>query len=141
MFQGEVMVPTGNWAKTRLQKLSDTDKIRDESKVKSGFGKNISNWLGRDKAYPTNVLYLATECGNRNHSATFPLSLPEWFIRLFTEKHDIVLDPFVGSGTASIVAKQLERTYIGIDINKEYCKITKSKLEEIIIQRSFKWEN
>lgn len=135
------MVPTGNWAKTRLQKLSDTDKIRDESKVKSGFGKNISNWLGRDKAYPTNVLYLATECGNRNHSATFPLSLPEWFIRLFTEKHDIVLDPFVGSGTASIVAKQLERTYIGIDINKEYCKITKSKLEEIIIQRSFKWEN
>ncbi len=141
MFQEEVMVPTGDWAKTRLRKLSDTDKIRDESKVKSGFGKNISNWLGRNKAYPANVLYLATECGNRNHSATFPLLLPEWFIKLFTEKHDIVLDPFVGSGTTAIVAKQLERIYIGIDINSEYCKTAKSKLEEIAIQRSFKWKN
>jgi len=141
MFQNEVMVPIGDWAKTRLRKLSDTDKIRDESKVKSGFGKNISNWLNRDKAYPTNVLHLATECANRNHSATFPLSLPEWFIKLFTEKHDIVLDPFVGSGTSAIVAKQLERSYVGIDISKEYCKIAKNKLEEIVVQRSFKWKN
>jgi len=71
MYQEVVMVPTGDWAKTRLKNLSQTDKRRDESKVKSGFGKNISNWLGRDMAYPTNVLHLATECGNRNHSAAF----------------------------------------------------------------------
>ncbi len=141
MFQDEVMVPTGDWAKTRLKKLSQTDKIRDESKVKSGFGKNISNWLNRDKAYPTNVLYLATECANRNHSATFPLSLPEWFIKLFTEKQDIVLDPFSGSGTSVIIAKKLERRYIGIDISREYCKIAGRKLEEVVIQRSFKWKN
>jgi DNA modification methylase len=138
MFQDEVMVPMGNWAKSRLRNLSDTDKIRDESKVKSGFGKNISNWLNRDKAYPANVLHLATECANRNHSATFPYSLPEWFIKLFSAKHDIVLDPFVGSGTTAIAAKQLERNYIGIDISREYCKIAEHKLEEIITQRSFK---
>jgi len=141
MFQDEVMVPMGDWAKVRLRNLSDTDKTRDESKVKSGFGKNISNWLKRDKAYPANVLYLATECANRNHSATFPLSLPEWFIKLFSAKHDIVLDPFVGSGTTAIVAKQLERNYIGIDISREYCKIAESKLEEIITQRGFKWKS
>lgn len=41
MYQEEVMVPMGDWAKTRLKKLSDTDKIRDISKVGSGFGKNI----------------------------------------------------------------------------------------------------
>jgi len=141
MFQDEVMVPMGDWAKVRLRNLSDTDKIRDESKVKSGFGKNISNWLKRDKAYPTNVLHLATECANRNHSATFPLPLPEWFIKLFSAKHAIVLDPFVGSGTTAIAAKQLERNYIGIDISREYCKIAEHKLEEILIQRSFKWKN
>lgn len=141
MFQDEVMVPIGDWAKTRLRKLSDTDKIRDESKVKSGFGKNISHWLNRDKAYPTNVLHLATECANKNHSATFPLSLPEWFIKLFTEKHDIILDPFVGSGTSAIIAKQLERSYIGIDISREYCKIAEHKLEEVVVQGSFKWKN
>jgi len=71
MHQEEVMAPMGDWAKTRLRNLSQTDRRRDESKVKSGFGKNVSNWLGREKAYPTNVLHLATECGNRNHSSAF----------------------------------------------------------------------
>ncbi len=129
MCQEKVMVPMGNWAKSRLRKLSKTDRRRDESKVNSGFGKNISNWLGRDKAYPTNVLHLATECANKNHSATFPVSLPEWFIKLFTEKRDVVLDPFAGSGTTAVAAKELERKYIGIDLSSEYCEIAKSKLE------------
>jgi DNA modification methylase len=141
MYQESVMVPTGDWAKTRLKKLSATDKRRDESKVNSGFGKNISNWLGRDMAYPTNVLYLATECGNKNHSATFPLALPEWFIKLFTEKHDLVLDPFVGSGTTAMAAKELERSYIGIDCNREYCDMAKTRLKQVVVQGSFKWKS
>jgi len=65
MYQEEVMVPMGEWANSRLKNLSETDKIRDNSKVGSGFGKNISNWLYRKMAYPTNVLHLATECGNK----------------------------------------------------------------------------
>jgi DNA modification methylase len=141
MYQEAVIVPTGDWAKTRLKKLSATDKRRDESKVNSGFGKNISNWLGRDMAYPTNVLYLATECGNKNHSATFPLALPEWFIKLFTEKHDLVLDPFVGSGTTAMAAKELERAYIGIDCNREYCDMAKKRLKQVVVQGSFKWKS
>jgi DNA modification methylase len=83
MFQEEVMVPTGDWAKSRLKNLSDTDLKRDNSRVGSGFGKNVSNWLGHEMAYPTNVLHLATECGNKNHSAAFPMELPTWFIKLF----------------------------------------------------------
>ena len=130
MYQDKVMVPMGDWAKSRLRNLSDTDKRRDESKVQSGFGKNISNWLARDKAYPTNVLHLATECSNRNHSATFPLSLPEWFIKLFTEEGDVVLDPFVGSGTSAIVAKKLNRKYIGVDVSFEYCSAAERELHD-----------
>lgn len=65
MYQDTVMVPMGDWAKSRLKNLSSTDKRRNNSKVGSGFGKNISNWLDRDMAYPTNVLHLATECGNK----------------------------------------------------------------------------
>jgi len=141
MYQEAVMVQTGDWAKTRLRKLSETDKRRDESKAKSGFGKNISNWIGRDKAYPTNVLHLATECANRNHSAAFPLALPSWFIKLFTEKHDVVLDPFVGSGTTAIAAKQMERAYIGIDCNREYCDMAKASLKDVFVQGSFTWKN
>jgi site-specific DNA-methyltransferase (adenine-specific) len=105
--------------------------MRDESKVGSGFGKNVSNWVGRKMAYPTNVLHLATETSNRNHSAAFPVSLPEWFINLFTIEGDMVLDPFVGSGTTAIAAKQLGRKYIGIDIEREYCELAVSSLAEI----------
>jgi site-specific DNA-methyltransferase (adenine-specific) len=98
MYQDTVKVPIGNWSKTRLKNLSETDRIRDESSVGSGFGKNISNWLNREHVYPTNVLHLPTECGNKGHSAAFPEALPEWFIKLFTQPGDTVLDPFLGSG-------------------------------------------
>ena len=120
MYQEEVMVPMGDWAGNRLKNLSETDKIRDTSKVGSGFGKNVSNWLTRDKAYPTNVLHMATECNNKNHSAAFPETLPEWFIKLFTQVGDWVLDPFSGSGTTVQVAQRLQRNAIGIEILAEY---------------------
>lgn len=133
MYQEEVMVPTGDWAKTRLKNLSETDKTRDNSKVGSGFGKNISNWINRDKAFPTNVLHLATECNNKNHSAAFPEELPEWFIKLFTKENDIVLDPFAGSGTTLNVAKRMRRNSIGIEIVPEYYEMVKSQINPIEI--------
>jgi DNA modification methylase len=131
MNQDAVMVPMGNWKNTRLRNLSKTDKVRDESRVESGFGKRIENWVGREYAYPTNVLYLATECSNRSHSATFPLSLPSWFIKLFTKAGDLVLDPFVGSGTTAIAAALLHRHFIGIDQNSEYCELTRQSLASL----------
>lgn len=131
MYQEEVMVPMGDWAKNRLKNLSDTDKIRDNSKVGSGFGKNISNWLDRDKAYPTNVLHLATECNNKNHSAAFPKELPEWFIKLFTKQNDTVLDPFMGSGTTLVVANRMRRNSIGIEIVPEYYEMVRKKLQSV----------
>ncbi len=130
MNQEAVMVPVGDWAKDRLAKLSETDKIRDESRVASGFGKNVSNWLGRELVYPTNVIHMATECSNRNHSAAFPLELPDWFIKLFTDVDDIVLDPFCGSGTTALAAAQLKRHYVGIDISDEYCRLAEIQLPQ-----------
>lgn len=127
MFQDAVKVPVGDWAKERLAKLSSTDKIRDESRVGSGFGKNVSNWLGRDKVYPTNVIHMATECGNKNHSATFPLELPSWFIKLFTVPGDLVLDPFMGSGTTARAAIQLGRNFSGVEIEKEYIELARKR--------------
>ena len=131
MYQEEVMVPVGDWARDLLSNLSETDKIRDESSVDSGFGKNVSNWMGRDRVYPTNVIHMATECSNRNHSAAFPMPLPTWFIRLFTKPGDTVLDPFVGSGTTALAAKQLGRHYVGIDISEEYCRIAEKRVAQL----------
>ncbi len=131
MYQEQVMVPMGDWAKNRLKNLSETDKLRDNSKVGSGFGKNVSNWVDRDKAYPTNVLHLATECNNKNHSAAFPEDLPEWFIKLFTQQNDTVLDPFMGSGTTLIVANRMKRNSIGIDIIPEYCDMVRKQVKPV----------
>lgn len=128
MYQKEVMVPMGDWTKARLKNLSETDKTRDNSKVGSGFGKNISNWLTRDKAYPSNVLHLATECSNKKHSAAFPEELPEWFIKLFSKEGDTVLDPFMGSGTSIVVASRLKRNAIGIDLIPEYFEMVTKQL-------------
>lgn len=139
MFQEEVMVPTGDWAQSRLRNLSEVDKIRDESKVNSGFGKNISNWLGRDKAYPTNVLHMATECSNKSHCATFPVTLPEWFIKLFTDIDDVVLDPFLGSGSTALAAIQQGRNYIGIEINQDFCSLAKDRIQKAAKQKVIKW--
>ncbi len=130
MYQDAVKVPVGNWAKKRLNNLSNVDKERDTAKNGSGFGKNVSNWVGRETVYPTNVLHLATECNNKQHSAAFPSSLPEWFIKLFTKENDWVLDPFVGSGTTLEVAKKMRRNSIGIEIVPEYINMVKSKIQE-----------
>ncbi len=119
MYQDAVKVPIGDWADKRLKNLSETDKRRDESKVRSGFGKKIANWVGKELVLPSNVLSLPTECGNKNHSAAFPVDLPEFFIKLFTKPGDSVLDPFVGSGTTCVAAKRLGRQWLGIDIERD----------------------
>jgi len=80
--------------------------------------------------YPTNVLHLATECNNKDHSAAFPDELPEWFIKLFTKEGDIVLDPFMGSGTTTIVAQKMGRVGIGIEIVSEYYKLAENQLSQ-----------
>lgn len=131
MYQESVMVPTGDWAKSRLRKLSETDQRRDNSKVGSGFGKKISNWIGRDMAYPTNVLHLATECSNKGHSAAFPKELPSWFIKLFTQEGDLVLDPFLGSGTTAVAAKELSRNYLGFEIKEEYYNLAVHNIDSV----------
>lgn len=131
MYQDEVRVPIGDWAKDRLKNLSDTDKKRDNAKNGSGFGKNVSNWVGKELVYPTNVLHLATECQNKNHSAAFPNELPEWFMKLFTKEGDRVLDPFAGSGTTLFVAQKMQRHSIGIEILPEYYEMILKQKEQI----------
>ena len=120
MNQDAVMVPMGDWAQARLKTLGTNDVVRHDSRVGNDFAKNISNWQGRDRAYPTNVLHLATECGNKGHSAAFPQALPRWFIELFTDPGDTVLDPFAGSGTTLEAALALGRHAIGVELAPDY---------------------
>ncbi len=134
MNQEAVMVPVGDWSKTRLANLSETDCTRDESRVGSGFGKNVSHWVGRDMVYPNNVIHIATESSNKQHSAVFPVGLPRWFIKLFTMPGDTVLDPFVGSGSTLLAAIEQGRHYIGIDVNADYVQLCNERIRDAQIQ-------
>ena len=131
MNQDAVMVPMGDWATPRLKSLGKNDVVRYDSQVGNAFAKNIANWEGRTLAYPTNVLHMATECGNKGHSAAFPAALPLWFIKLFSNAGDIVLDPFVGSGTTIDAACSLGRRSIGIDVLNEYVEMSREKLQPV----------
>jgi DNA modification methylase len=130
MFQDAVMVPVGEWAQARLKTLSATDRVRDNSRVGSGFGKNVSHWVGRRKVYPNNVLHLATECSNQGHAASFPLALPEWFVKLFTAPGDVVLDPFCGAGTTCLAAQSLGRRWVGIDSDDRFVTLARERLKQ-----------
>ena len=136
MFQDSVMIPVGDWAETRLRNLSETDRIRDESRVGSGFGKNISNWLDRKFVYPSNVLHLATESSNRGHSASFPVELPTWFIKLFTNEGDLVLDPFSGAGTTALASIELDRQYVGIELMPHYHELSLRAIQQWQAQKA-----
>ena len=129
MYQDAVKIPIGDWAEKRLSKLGKNDAIRFNSRTQSGFGKNIANWIGKEYVLPGNVLHMATESYNKNHSATFPVDLPAWFIKLFSMEGDVVLDPFLGSGTTAVAAAELRRHFVGIEINKEFCETALKRVE------------
>jgi site-specific DNA-methyltransferase (adenine-specific)/site-specific DNA-methyltransferase (cytosine-N4-specific) len=146
MYQDSVKVPIGDWAKIRFKSMTEKDFVRSVSGTNSDFGRNVSNWLNKKKVYPHNVLvfekehccdpstlmHFATECSNRGHSAAFPLELPSWFIKLFTKKGDIILDPFIGVGTTALAAILLERSYIGVEALAEYVEIANKNISELL---------
>jgi len=67
----------------------------------------------------------------KKHPATYPDKLASDIIKCFTKKGDVVLDPFVGSGTTCAMAAANGRRYIGIDSNKEYCKLARKIVKMI----------
>jgi len=131
MHQERVMVPKGDWAK-KQGTLSEKFHHRTESATGSGFGRNHAAWLDRDYVLPDNVLRLAVESRNRGHSAAYPVALPEWFIKLFSNQGDLVLDPFAGSGTTGVACKMHGRKFMGIDIHQQNCDITIARWKDTV---------
>ena len=79
----------------------------------------------------SNVLFMATETRNVGHSAAFPERLPEFFVKLFTQEGDLVLDPFVGSGTVGVVCKRLGRHFLGMDIVQDYVELARKRIASV----------
>ncbi len=89
---------------------------------------NLDNLNGM--SYPSNVITASPASNKTMHTAVMPRKLPEFFIDFLTKPGDVVLDPFVGSGTTAIVAKEKCRNYVGIDKKPEYVDIASKRLGE-----------
>ncbi len=81
-------------------------------------------------AATTSVWHIPPESARRvGHPAPFPVALVERLIRLYTFEGDLILDPFMGSGTSAVAAKKTRRHFVGYEINEEYVQIARQRLE------------
>lgn len=84
------------------------------------------------KRHPTNIMEYSNERKNRLHPYQKPLELMKELIKTYTNEDDIVLDFACGSGTTLVACEQLNRRWIGIEIEEGYCDITKDRLEDVV---------
>jgi DNA modification methylase len=125
-----VRKPIGDWVESRLRKLGENDLSRHNSANESGFGRDISKWVGKRTVLPTNVISRALVGKNKNHPAVFPVDLPLFFIKLLSPENGLVIDPFGGSGTTGIAALSVGRDCVLIDNNAQYCLEALKRLRE-----------
>ena len=74
------------------------------------------------------------------HPAPFPEELPARLIQLYSFKEDIILDPFMGSGTTSVAALKSDRKFVGYDINQEYIYLAEKRVLPLLSQTKMKFE-
>lgn len=128
MDQQAVAVPVGDWVNKRLEKLGENDTSRHNSVNESGFGRDISKWVGKKMVLPTNVLTIPLVGKNMGHPAVFPVELPAFFIKLLSREKSLIIDPFGGSGSTGIAALKSNRNCLLIDNNPDYCEIAHDRL-------------
>lgn len=124
-----VRKPIGDWVESRLRNLGQNDTSRHNSVNASGFGRDISKWVGKQTVLPSNVITLPLVGKNKGHPAVFPVDLPLFFIKLLCPEEGLVIDPFGGSGTTGIAALSAGRRCVLIDNNLQYCDEAVKRLQ------------
>jgi DNA modification methylase len=113
---------------TRTSTLRQVDgTTKDHTGVYGTFGNRYNIWL-----YDTNYNGVEFDKLQCKHPASFPFTLAADHIKSWSNVGDLVLDPFCGSGTTCKAAATLKRNWIGIEINPEYIKICKKRLEPLM---------
>ncbi len=120
--------PIGDWVESRLSKLGQNDLSRQNSANESGFGRDISKWVGKETVLPSNVISKGVVGKNMGHPAVFPIDLPLFFIKLLCPEDGFIVDPFGGSGSTGVAASRLGRRCLLIDNNASYCQEARRRL-------------
>lgn len=116
----------------------ESDDIMDANSTrltsKGGFTKSTSTKSGL--ALPSNVIDAATESSEVKHVAPFPLPIPEFFIKAFSDNGDAIFDPFMGSGTTLIAAEKNGRIGYGTEISPAYCDVIVKRWQDFTGQKA-----
>lgn len=94
--------------------------------------------VNHDKSFPTDVIeYQNSYRGSYGfHPQAIPFDLTKMLIELFTNEGDVVLDPFMGSGTTALVCEEMHRQWIGVEFDERYCEMSKRRIRDKVYQRS-----
>jgi site-specific DNA-methyltransferase (adenine-specific) len=91
--------------------------------LRKGLAKTINNPSSKTVHCYNNIV------GNKSHPTEKPIGLMELYVSNSTEEHDVVLDPFMGSGTTGIACRNLNRKFIGIELDEEYFKTAENRIK------------
>jgi len=118
-----------NWGKNTYRDKEGNFKTRRKKLIEE-FGKRFNIWyytIGGGFGQKDKIAY--------KHPATFPEQLAYDHIISWSNENDIVLDPFMGSGTVAKQCEILNRKWVGIEINEEYCDITKQRIKNLVLPK------
>jgi site-specific DNA-methyltransferase (adenine-specific)/site-specific DNA-methyltransferase (cytosine-N4-specific) len=101
----------------------------------NGSNMHMSKRIIGELVRPSNVITMPVSCLNIDHPAVYPIALPEFFIRLMTKEGDVVVDPFLGSGTTALAAVKLGRQYLGIERDEAYIRLAESRIAALAEER------
>jgi DNA modification methylase len=109
-------------------KLADARRRdKDDAWIAESIARAV--WGQAVEPGPT-VRRMTTQSGV-DHPAPFPVELPRRLIKLYTQAGDVVLDPFMGSGTTAVAAAQTRRRYTGYELSSAYCELARRRLAEL----------
>jgi site-specific DNA-methyltransferase (adenine-specific) len=111
-------------------KLPTSQQNLPSKHYNGGVNKKTTRGIAPDQRYPTSVLEFAAGNYNSLHPTQKPLDLMTYLVRTYTQAGEVVLDPFLGSGTTAVAARNLNRRYLGCDLSAEYLDICKKRLAE-----------
>ncbi|MCX6027712.1 MAG: site-specific DNA-methyltransferase [Chloroflexi bacterium] len=122
----------GELQKKIAEKLADA---RKREKDDAWIAESIARAVWGQAVVPGETVWEMTTESSVAHPAPFPVELPKRVIALYTQPGDVILDPFMGSGSTAIAAKMTGRHYVGYELSAEYCQLAEKRLREAMGQK------
>lgn len=111
------------------QGLKDCNIVKKAHKTNTVYNEQ-KDYIQKKTGYPTDILKFSRELRNRKHPTQKPVALMEYLVKTYTDENEVVLDFTMGSGSTGVACKNLNRNFIGIELDENYFNIAKERINE-----------